>query len=415
MQKNIPKYNTSKIAYLVSEYPAISHAFIYTEIAELRKQGVSVDTFSINLTKNASQLQPLEQAEIESTIYIKAINPIKALFSTVSFLIKHPQRYTKMFMAALSLGKKGLKSFLKGLGYLVESVLLLNELNKRNISHVHNHFGNAAAMVAMISERSGLISYSLSLHGPAIFDSVDSELLEEKIKHAKFIRTISQYCQSQAMKLVPFEYWHKFSIVRCGVDLNHFSCHETNKNEVPVLLCVGRLVSQKAQHILVEASYQLKNQGIEHQLIFVGAGPDLQSLEHLVAQRKLDSVVSFAGAIGQQALIHYYNKADILVLPSFSEGIPVVLMEAMAMKLPVVSTRVAGIPELIESECEGLLVSPSSVGELSDAIQKLIHNPSLTKEYSDNAFHKVTEHYNASINSIKMAELFNAYLYKNNE
>jgi colanic acid/amylovoran biosynthesis glycosyltransferase len=399
-----------KLAYLASEYPGISHTFIFREIQGVRSLGFNVSTASIRRPANLSMMTGHEKQDAEETLYIKDTARLKALGVHVGLFFRRPQGYLKMLSQALTFSRRGPRNILKGLAYFAEAGILLQWMRHRDIRHVHVHFGNPAATVAMIAAGYGTIDYSLSIHGPDIFYDVTNNLLPEKVKNAKFVRCISYFCQSQVMRLAPYDYWDRFNIVRCGVDLNIFESRPDPGNAVPHILCVGRLVPAKGQHILVAAAGRLKAKGIPFHLTFVGPGEDLSSLETLARNLDIIDQVTFTGAVGQAEVHKYYDRADVFVLPSFAEGVPVVLMEAMAKEIACISTHITGIPELISDGVDGLLVTPGNVDELTKTLIMVLNDPEGRRNIGRQARHKIAVSYNLPVNCEAMGALFSRYL-----
>ena len=397
---------TRAIAYLCSEYPAISHTFIYREIESLRKAGMIVHTASIHKPSNLKVMTSDEQMEAEKTFMVLS-QPIPLILSAhLHCLRKSPLGYLRMAGGAIKLLTKGPKSPVKALAYFAEAGILLQWLHSLGISHIHEHFANPTAIVAMLMKIYGGINYSLSVHGPDIFYRVDSALLEEKVQEAAFIRCISHYCLSQIMRISEPAKWDKFHIVRCGVNPDLYSVREEPHNPIPNILCVGRLVPAKGQHIMLEACRILKKEGLHFQVTIIGEGPDSRSLEQFTTINSLKDIVTFTGVLGQNTVRDYYDKADIFVLASFAEGVPVVLMEAMAKEIPVISTRITGIPELIEHEHDGLLATPGDADDLARQIRKLLKNPELRCVFGRAGRKKVISLYNQHINNKQMVNLF---------
>jgi glycosyltransferase involved in cell wall biosynthesis len=208
------------------------------------------------------------------------------------------------------------------------------------------------------------------------------------------------------MRLVPSEHQKKFRIVRCGVDLKNFQRVSKSQNNVPHILCVGRLTKNKGQHILLQTCFELKQSAQHFHLTFVGDGEDRESLENLTAELDLKSQVTFTGSVGQEKIKEFYKKADLFVLPSFAEGVPIVLMEAMAMGVPVISTNITGIPELIEDGKSGFLTFASDIGDLKQKMMFLFTNPNLRAEFTKNARKTVELNYNIGKNCKQLAEVF---------
>ena len=399
-----------EIAYLASEYPGISHTFIFREIAALREQGIKVITSSIRRPAHLDKMTALEKADADATFYIKNSSIKHILTSHLSLVKQSPGRYISMLSQAVSLSRQGPRNLFKGLAYFAEAGLLIKWMQDNHSPHVHVHFANPAATVAMIATVYGTITFSMSVHGPDVFYNVDTGLLAEKVIRSKAVRCISHYCRSQLMRLVPHKLWAKFTIVRCGIDKDKFSPRPEPNNTVPEILCVGRLVPAKGQHVLLDACGILKKRGVNFTLTFVGDGEDRSTLESLSGTLGIADQVTFTGAIGQDEVPGYYDRADIFAIASFAEGVPVVLMEAMAKEIPSVSTRITGIPELIEDGKNGVLTAPSDTNDLADRLQQLIDDPALRSRLGKKGREQVLEHYDLNKNCARMADFFKGFL-----
>lgn len=395
-----------KLAYLSSEYPGISHTFIFREIKTLRELGLQVLTASIRRPSHIEKMTSEEQQDSKNTVYIKSSSFLQIIKSHRSLIKKSFKNYLSMLVRSVLFTVKAPHSYVKGVGYFIEAGVLLSWMHKNNLSHLHVHFANPAATVAMIASCFGTISFSMSVHGPDIFYNVDTALLAEKVKRAKRVRCISNYCRSQLMRIMPHNMWEKLDIVRCGVDPDKFSPICEPDNKILQILCVGRLVPAKGQHILLSACGLLKERGLEFSLVFVGDGEDRLSLEALCQELGINNHVTFTGAIGQDQVVSYYDRADIFALVSFAEGVPVVLMEAMAKQIVCVSTNITGIPELIENLETGILVQPSDVEGLAHALETLLGDKELRVRLGRQGRKKVIEDYSLSANCRTMADFF---------
>jgi len=394
------------IAYLCSEYPAISQTFIFHEIQSLRRAGFNVTPVSVHRPANLDVMTERERQEAADTLVMTRLRLPAILAAHLRTLLRSPAGYLRMTASALSLLTKGPKSPFKALAYWVEAGILLNWLHRRGISHVHEHFAAPTAIVAMLAKRYGGVSYSLSVHGPDIFFVQDSELLADKVDNAVFTRCISHFCRSQLMRITSPERWPHLHIVRCGVDPVVYDPRSAADNPVPEILCVGRLVPAKGQHVLLAACSLLKARNRSFRLTFVGGGTDRASLEQYAASAGLTEQVRFTGPLGQDGVRNFYDQADLFVLASFAEGVPVVLMEAMAKAIPVISTRIAGIPELIDHEENGLLVDAGDAEDLARQMERLILDVALRGRLGAAGREKITRQYDLHRNNRQMADLF---------
>ena len=398
-----------RVAYLCSEYPAISHTFIFREIQSLRQAGLEVYPITARPSANLAKMTLQEQEEAKQTKILQRITPLAGIHALLRIIGRSPLGFSKMTVQAISLCFSGPISPGKALAYWAEAILLIHWLQNNNIEHVHEHFANPTALLTLLAKRYGGISYSLSVHGPDVFFRVDSSLLALKLREAVFIRCISHYCRSQLWLISPHATWSKFYIIRCGVDTRHY--HPVKKKEKVLgaemaILCVGRLCPAKGQHILLKACAILREKKRAFQLTLVGDGEERQSLERLAMRLNLGEYVVFTGSLGQDAVEAHYCQADLFVLPSFAEGVPVVLMEAMAQEIPTISTCITGIPELIEHGRHGLLATVADVDNLAALMIKIFDNRRWAQGMAQEGRRQVISRYNQQQNAQELVTLF---------
>jgi colanic acid/amylovoran biosynthesis glycosyltransferase len=401
-----------RLAYLVSRYPAISHTFILREITTLRTLGFDIQVASINhIDRPIAQLTAQEREEMSNTFYVKSAGIWGALTAHTKTFFTQPLNYLKGLWFAIRLGGTNLKKIIYSIFYFVEAVMIGQWMKKHQMNHLHVHFGMAAATVGMITSRIFPIEFSLTIHGPDEFYDVYQNHLPQKIVYAKFICCISHFARSQLMMLSSPTYWNKLEISPLGVDPEVFSraVPYVPQPHVFQILCVGRLVPVKGQFVLLQAVEQLIAQGRRVQVYFVGDGPDRKYLENRVRKSNLQQYVAFAGAVNQDRILQFYRQADAFVLASFAEGVPVVLMEAMAMQIPCVTTHITGIPELIRTG-DGLLVAPSDIEGLTQAILQLMDDPQLCREIGVAARNSVIQRYHLQENTRRLANIFTTRL-----
>jgi colanic acid/amylovoran biosynthesis glycosyltransferase len=318
-----------------------------------------------------------------------------------------PKNYFLGLGFALKLGGTDLRRLVLSFCYFVEAVILGRWMESRRLRHLHVHFANAAATVGLIATRTFPIQFSLTVHGPDEFYDVAGLRLADKMAGASFACCIGQFARSQLMKLSSPLEWGKFEIGPLGVDPQFFTPRPfRTAPDSFELLCVGRLVPSKGQYILLAAISRLVKSHPNIRLRLVGDGPDREGLERAIAANDLGRYVTLEGSVNQDRIRTYYREADIFVLPSFAEGIPVVLMEAMAMEIPCVSTFVAGIPELIRNEVDGILISPSDDRALAGAIKRLLEEPDLRRRLGEAGRRRVMEKYDLDRNVTHLAEIF---------
>ena len=396
-----------RIAYLVSQYPAYSHTFILREVQQLRQFGVSIAMASINLPDRPfEKLTEVERNEAENTFYIKSQGILKAAVALSKTLIRNPFGLLRGLTHTFKLGGWDVKRLLYHAFYLAEAMLVGQWMRSQNIKHLHVHFATPAASVGMLVKTVFGYSFSFTVHGPDEFYDAAGYNLPEKILAADFIFCISHYARSQVMKLSPVQAWTKFDVCRLGVDPQRFvPVPKPKQTGICNLLCVGRLTPAKGQAILLESVAQLKNKSLSVTLTLVGMGPDEQSLRQYAEFLGISPQVNFTGAVDQDHIMDYYKAADIFVLPSFAEGLPVVLMEAMAMEIPCITTAITGIPELIRNGQEGLLVAASDREGLTQAIEQLVKDQVLRQQLGKAGRLKVLSDYDLFKNTRHLFEI----------
>ncbi|HEY8559740.1 MAG TPA: glycosyltransferase family 4 protein [Pyrinomonadaceae bacterium] len=397
--------NNLRIAYLVSQYPAVTHTFILNEIRQLRQFGVELCVASISQPDRARQDMPeVEQLENSLTFYVKSRSRVKILTDHLQTLFSRPFGYFRGLFCALAMGQFHPVRTLSALFYFIEAVIVGQWMRRESLTHFHTHFSTT---VGLICRKIFPQTMSMTIHGPSEFNDPVNFRLGDKIASSSFVCAISNYARSQLMKASPRRHWSKIEVAPLGIDTNLFTPHPFREvPEVFEVVCIGRLVSVKAQHVLIEAIHELKKRNRRVRLRLIGDGPDRADLERFVAASELTEQVIFEGWRNQQQILELYRHADVFALASFAEGVPVALMEAMAMQIPCVATRITGIPELIRDGIDGLLVAPSSVEELTDAIERLIEDTELRREIGKAGRKRVKEKYELARNVKRLAHIY---------
>jgi len=396
-----------QLAYLLSQYPAVSHTFLRDEIAGMRERGFTVHIASINPPSRSRPLTPEEQAEASTTRYIKSTPKLKALGFAFKMLFTSPLIFFRGLFAALRGTGIDLYRNVYALFYFVEALLLGEWMHQKNLRHLHIHFGGAVATVGSIAAQAWKFSYSLTIHGPDEFFNQNEFRLQEKIRSASFILCVSDYTRSQLMRISPPEHWDKMHIARLGVDPARFPARKPRRIAIPVqIVCIGRLVPDKGQLVLLQACKEVLKRGQSLLLTIAGDGPDAAMLKNFVSDNQMQDVVHFSGALTHDQAQQLLSEVDVFALASFAEGIPVALMEAMSVQLAVVATHVCGIPELITNDVEGLLVAPSSVEQLADALEKLIVDPELRGRLGLEARKRIVAEYKQRRSLDRLAKFF---------
>ena len=395
-----------RFAYLISQYPAVSHTFILREVRALRDRNITVDVASINDAHDPAQLTSIEREEAARTFYVKHAGALGALRALFWLTVSNPLGIVKGLRAAMRLGGTDPRLLLQNLFYFLEAAIMTRWMRGNSLRHLHVHFATPAAAVGVIVTAMAPITLSITVHGPDEFYDVTRYSLVQKFDAARFIVCISFFAQSQVMKFTPSTKWKNIDVARLGVDCEAFRPRPSMAQQHFNILCVGRLVAAKGQRILIEAVEQLDLAGRSVRLVLVGDGPDASYLRELVRLKKLDHIVTFAGSVNQDNIQEFYRQADVFAMASFAEGIPVVLMEAMAMEIPSVATRVMGIPELIDDGENGLLVAPSDVNGLAEALTRLMDDRTFAETLGRAGRIRVSEAYELGKSADRLAAIF---------
>jgi colanic acid/amylovoran biosynthesis glycosyltransferase len=406
------------IGYLLSRYPAISHTFFLKEVLGLRERGIAIHVASINPPDRARQdLPAVEAAEASQTFYVKSSGAARLAIQVLSVALRNPVVALRGLRAALALGGWDLKARAYALFYLAEALLVGQWMRSASLRHLHVHFGGPVATVGMLTSQAWQIPWSITLHGPDEFFDQEQFYLAQKISSASFVICISDFCRSQVLRIAPQLDASRVHVVRLGVDCIALQpqAHKLHgrpeaQDAAVRLVCTGRTVAAKGHRILLEAVAlliaPLTEAGIGLNCVFIGDGPERSSLEALSRRLGIDGVVQFLGAQAHQPTLARVAQADIFVLASFAEGLPVALMEAMALGVPCVSTTIAAIPELIQDGRNGLLVPPANPIALCAALEQLTVNGELRARLGHQARATVDAQYNLARNLDILAALW---------
>lgn len=394
------------IAYLTNAYPKVSHSFIRREILALERQGFEVLRISIRPGR-----EPLPDAadrmEAERTSALLNGDYTRLFAALSTEALTRPRKFAQALMLAISTGYRGASGIGRSLAYLAEACLLVRLLNKAGIGHVHVHFGTNPAAVALLARQLSGISYSVTLHGPDEFDAPKSLLLSEKIASAAFVIAVSDFGRGQLMRWARICDWPKIKVIRCGVDRRLLAGDPAGPLSLPrsnILVCVARLSSQKGLNLLLEAAADVARDR-HFSLRIIGDGEMRLQLEAQIVALGLERCVTLTGWRDAEAVRGEILAARALVLPSFAEGLPLVLMEALALGRPVVATCIAGIPELVDEQC-GWLVPAGSRPALAEALRDVLDcHPARLAFMAEIGRERVVRNHNADRNAAQLADL----------
>lgn len=398
---------TGPVLYLTGEYPRATDTFIQREVTALRARGLEVRTASIRRTGAEHLVGPEQRGEAAGTFHVleAARNPFRLLAAHLGSLVMAPWRYAAAARLAVRTAPPGITGALKGLAYFVEAAVLARHIRRIGAAHLHNHIAMASCNVAMLAARMAGVPFSFTIHGPDIFFAPAHWHLREKVAEAAFVACISHFCRAQVMAFTAPDDWPKLQIVRCGVQPDAYAADPRPADGILRLLFVGRLAPVKGLPVLLDALRHPAIARADWRLDIIGDGPDRTRIATRIAAEGLSDRVTLHGYRSQAEVRQTLRDCDVLVLPSFAEGVPVVLMEAMATGRPVVATRIAGIPELVEDGTSGFLVPPGDAAALARAMASLA-DADTRAEMGRAGADKVRAGFDVDTESAKLMRLF---------
>jgi glycosyltransferase involved in cell wall biosynthesis len=398
-----------RIAYLINQYPQSSQSFIRREIAALAQLGVEVQRFTVRRW-DQKLVDPDDQKEEQLTRAVLEQGMPKLFLAILRTFFTRPLLFLSAMKLAIHCARRGDRGIAHHLIYLAEACVLLRWFTDAKIEHVHAHFGTNSTTVAMLVNALGGPNYSFTVHGPEEFDRPIALKLGLKVHRSMFAVAISEYGRSQLLRWCDFADWPKVKVVHCGVDASFL-----NHPPTPVppdskkFVCIGRLAEQKGQLILVQAAAQLAAQGQKFELVLVGDGPMRSEIQRLIDQHQLQQTVTIAGWMSNSQVRQQLLESRAMVLASFAEGLPVVVMEALALRRPVISTYVAGIPELVEPNQSGWLVPAGAIDPLVAALRDaLAATPQRLDEMGEHGAVRVAQQHDAISEARKLLGHFQA-------
>jgi colanic acid/amylovoran biosynthesis glycosyltransferase len=405
--KRLPESNLH-LAYVTTGYPYVSHTFILNEVLALRGLGVEVETFALRREPRSECRTAADRDAWETTYTLRPPKYADYLRAHGRAALSRPRLYARALALAVRMGVRARVDIARHFAYFVQAVVLWDRCRRAGITHIHAHFANVASDVALLAALlgGGGFSWSFTMHGPTEFYDVTGHRLAEKAENAALVICISDFARSQLMALISPRHWDKLRVVRCGVDVNRFAPASGPAAPGPRISCVGRLVPEKGQALLIDAVAKMRNEGLPARLCLVGDGPERAELEAQARLRGIAEHVVFLGAVSHSEVEAVLRDSDIFCLPSFAEGVPIVLMEAMAMEKAVVASAVMGIPELIEDGVTGRLIRPGSFAGLFAVLVELARDAELRGRLGSAARQKVKTEYELQSNAKRLKDQY---------
>jgi glycosyltransferase involved in cell wall biosynthesis len=395
-----------RVAYLINQYPKISHTFIRREIVALEQKGVEVIRFALRGWDDEC-VNGEDRQEQERTRYVLRGGGVPLVLASIRTFVTSPVRFWGALKLALATGRWSDRPLAYHLIYLAEACRLLPWIERSGATHIHAHFGTNAAEVAMLTRVLGGPPYSITIHGPEEFDKPHALNLGEKVRRSAFTVAISSFGRSQIYRWIERAHWEKVNVVHCGIDAAFHEGAVQRVRVAPKLVSLGRLSPEKGQLLLVEAAALLAAKGVVFELTLIGDGPLRSAIEALIKDRGLGDRIRLTGSLSSTQLRDEILGARALVLPSFAEGLPIVIMEAMALRRPVLATWVAGVPELVRDGIDGWLFPAGSVESLAAAMEDCLSRPVEDLwAMGESARARVLERHSVEDQAMRLNELF---------
>lgn len=363
-----------RVAYLVNQYPKVSHSFIRREILALERRGVEVARIALR-GWDADVVDPEDIVERAKTRYVLRDGLLPLLGAALRAGATDPRRFLRALGTAVAMSRRSVRPLPYHLVYLAHACRIRDWLARAPVTHLHAHFGTNAAEVALLLRLLGGPAYSFTVHGADEADNARHLALDRKVRDAKFVAAISAYTRSQLLRHIDPDEWGKVEVVHCGLDPDFFVADDPPTPESPRFLCIGRFSGEKGHLILLEAFADIAAARPDCRLVLAGDGELRPRIEAKIAALGLADRVRITGWISGDEVREEILGTTVLVQPSFQEGLPVVIMEAMALRRPVISTFVAGIPELVLPGETGWLVPAGSAGDLAGAMAASLAAP----------------------------------------
>jgi colanic acid/amylovoran biosynthesis glycosyltransferase len=365
-----------KVAYLVNTYPMASQTFIRREIHALEKLGVEVHRFAVRVWSE-ELVDDEDVQERDRTNYLLSGNKLALVGRFFKELLTNPIGLFRGSKTVYRIWRAAGNGCIRHAAYLLEAVSLRQQTAAAGVRHVHAHFGTNSTTVAMLTTAMGGATYSFTAHGPDEFVEPFHTSYDIKIANAAFVAAISNFCRVQLARIGGMEHWDKIEIVPCALDLDEFEKSLEGFDGDRPFVCIGRLCPQKAQTLFPDAVEPLSEEFPNLTVVLIGDGDTRAEIEQKIASKGLERHFELVGWCSNAEVRASLRGARAMLLPSFAEGLPVSIMEACALGRPVISTYIAGIPELVDSSC-GWIIPAGNVAALTAALRDC-----MTKDPSD--------------------------------
>lgn len=402
------------VLYICSSLPSLTETFIYREIFALERRGVVVETVSMN-TPRLENVSAEARSLLETTTFLDQVSQGRKFWAGVCTFLSNPLRFARCLLHWVRAHPMKFPRDYLRLGYhLTEACYLYMRFRGREMRHIHCHFVNSPTSLGLfLSELSGT-PFSFTMHASNIW--LDPIALGNKLESCKFCVSISEYNKHFILQQYGSQLESKIKVIRCGLDVRQLPVRQPNSSSTrsPLILAVAQLSRRKGLHVLIEACAILRRDGVDFRCQIVGEGQERSALEDLISGLDLEGVVELLGAKPQEVLPRYLAEADIFALPCVivedggRDGIPVALMEAMLWKIPVITTNILGLPELVDDGIDGVLVPPNDPQALATQMARLLGSDALRTVLGEKGREKIVREFNLDLSARQLQSEFNA-------
>lgn len=397
------------VGYVMTHYPRNAQTFIAGEIDSVTREGVDVMCFAMNRPDAVELAAPGGRERAAVTTYLKDA-PWRGIGNTLTLGVRHPIGMARLLATAVASAGVNPGRMARRLAHLVQAARLARLAKARGLRHLHAQFGLAPATIAWFASRmlswEQRVGFSFTIHGFHDFADPAETRLDLKASAATAVVCVSDFTRGQLFLQTPPGIWPRAHVIRCGIDLAAWRFAPQPRGDgPPTVIAIGRLSAEKGFTVLIDAMARLRDAGVAARLLLVGHGPERAAVEAAIEHHALGDRITLAGELAPDAVRARLREADIFCLPSFSEGLPVSIMEAMAAGVPVVTTWIAGIPELAENGVTALTVPPARADTLADALRSLIDDPDLCLRLAKAGRVRVEERHDQATNGGAMAAL----------
>jgi len=401
-----PEVAPIRIAYMMSRFPKLTETFVLDEILEMGRCGIAVEIFPL-WREDADVVHSEARPLVARARFAPLLNGRIAL-DNLRCLVRRPRRYLSTLFTLVTANWRSPRFLLGAIAIFPKACSFALEMRRLGVRHVHAHFASHPAAAAFVIGRMADIPWSFTAHGSDLHR--DQAMLREKVTEAAFVVTISEYNKRFILERVGADYADKVQVIHCGVEVERFEQAQFASGPLQII-CVGTLHAVKGQSFLLQACALLRDRGVDFTCHLIGDGPDRGKLEHQAAALRIDERVVFHGACEREQVRALFARMHIAVAPSVPtadgrrEGIPVVLMEAAACGLPLVASRLSGIPEIVLDGETGYLAEPGDAVGLADSIERVARSPALGRRLGDAARQHLELNFNLSLNMARLQRL----------